>query len=170
MNREELRTVVVFDKDSCLGDTRHRWHLVPKDGPADWEAYSMACGGDAPLRGTVALARLLYPANLIHVCSGSNDSSRQVTEQWMTRNRIPYDAIYQRPAGDKRENWQLKVDYVNFLQASGLEVVLFAEDHPDVGPRIEAETGVPVLGVNPFYPEDTARLQQVARDGLGGGL
>lgn len=170
MNRDDIRTVAVFDKDSCLGDTRHRWHLVPKDGPADWDAYSMACGNDTPLPGTVAVARLLYPAHLIHVCSGSNASSREATLRWMDRHRIPYDEVYQRLEGDRRPNWLLKVDYVRHLQSLGLEVVLFAEDHPDVGPRIAAETGVPVLGVNPFYPEDTARLQQVTLDGMGGGL
>lgn len=170
MNRSDLKTVVVFDKDSCLADTRHRWHLVPKDGPADWEAYSLACGDDTPLPGTVTLARLLYPAHLVHVCSGSNDSSREVTLRWMDLHRIPYDEVYQRPAGDRRPNWQLKAEYVRRLQSLGLEVVLFVEDHPEVGPRIEAETGVPVLGVNPFYPEDAHKAQQAAVDGMGGGL
>jgi phosphoglycolate phosphatase-like HAD superfamily hydrolase len=171
LNREDLKTAVVFDKDSTLGDTRHRWHLAPGAGTEpDWDAYSAACLGDEPLPGPATLARLLHPYHQVHVCSGSNHSSRQVTLQWLTRCRIPYDALYQRSPGDFRKNWQLKAGYVNSLRALGVEVVLFVEDHPEVAAMIEAETGVPVLGVNPFYPEDLHKLHQVQGDGLGGGL
>jgi len=170
-DRSELKTAVVFDKDSTLADTRHRWHLAPGAGAEpDWDAYSAACLGDPLLPGPATLTRLLHPHHQVHVCSGSNDTSRQATLQWLTVHRIPYDALYQRPPGDRRKNWRLKTDYVNSLRALGVEVVLFVEDHPEVAAMIEAETGVPVLGVNPFYPEDAHKLQQVQADGMGGGL
>jgi hypothetical protein len=154
-------TAVLFDLDSTARNTRHRWHLAPVAPDTNWDPYALACADDLPIEGTLALARLLYPAHQVHFCSGSNACSRQVTLDWLGRHRVPYDAVYQRPTGDHRPNLEVKVGYIQSLRAAGTEVVLAVEDHPDVAAAIPGLTGVPVLGVNPFYPEDLEKLAHV---------
>jgi hypothetical protein len=171
LNREDLDTAVLFDLDSTLGDTRHRWHLSPMANPlSSWEAYCGARMGDVPLLGPVTLARLLYPHHQIHICSGSEASSGDVTRSWLNMHRVPYDVLKQRPEGDRRKNHVLKISYIEELHARGTRVVLFLEDHPEVAEEIPRATGVPVLGVNPFYPEDLEQFRSQVFDGAGGGL
>ena len=171
MNREDLKTAVVFDRDSCLSLTRHRWHLSPMADPErTWDDYCAAAGGDQPNPGAVRAARLHYPHHQVHVCSGSQDSAEAVTRRWLAEQHVPFDALRLRAAGDHTPNGALKARYVLELRAQGIEVVLFYEDHPDAAAEIYRLTGVPVLGVNPFYPDDAEKFRRQVFDGAGGGL
>jgi phosphoglycolate phosphatase-like HAD superfamily hydrolase len=166
-----LRTAVGFDLDSTLCNTRHRWHLSPMADPeSSWEKYCAARIGDTPIPGVVAAARLHYLYNQIHIWSGSESSSDQVTRRWLTRHRVPFDDLRQRPPGDDSPNAELKIRFIEELRAKGIETVLFFEDVPDVGRQIEEKTGVPVLVVNPCYPEDEEKFRRGTHDGRGGGL
>jgi hypothetical protein len=167
-----MKTAVLFDRDSTLGNTRHRWHLSPMRDPASsWAVYAAACIGDQPLPGPVAAARLHYPHHRVHICSGMDGSAREANRLWLARNDIPYDAIRLRPAGDTEiPNAELKVSYIFELRRRGVETVLCYEDWGPAAAEIHERTGVPVVGVNPFYPEDEAKFQQQAHDSVGGGL
>jgi hypothetical protein len=169
--RDRLKTAVWFDIDSCLADTRHRWGLSPMADPeSSWDIYCAARMGDLPIPGTVAAARVHYMHHQVHLFSGSEDSSGDVTRKWLDTFRVPYDGLRQRAAGDDRANADIKIGYIQDLQALGIEVILGYEDHQDVAPVVYARTGVPVVGVNPFYPQDAAKFQQAVLDGRGGGL
>jgi len=168
--RGNLNTAVIFDLDSCLADTRHRWHLSPMADPSStWTAYCAARLGDAPIPGTVAAARLHYPHHQVNICSGSEATAEEVTRAWLDLHRVPYDALVLRTDPDA-SNADIKVGYIEFLRSVGVEPVLFYEDHPDVAREIYERTGVPVAGVNPFYPQDAHKFQQQAFDNRGGGL
>lgn len=170
MSRGGLRTAVLFDLDSCLADTRHRWGLSPVADPSSsWDKYCAARMGDVPIPGTVAAARLHYPHHQVNICSGSEASAEQVTRAWLSLHRIPYDALVLRTDPDA-SNVDIKVDYIGFLRSLGIEPVLFYEDHPDVAGEIQERTGVPVLCVNPRYPEDAHKFQRAVFDNRGGGL
>jgi hypothetical protein len=155
------RTAVIFDLDSTTRDTRHRWHLAPVAPDTDWDPYALACADDLPIAGTITLARLLYPYHQVHFCSGSNEVSRGATLEWLCKHQVPHDALYQRPRWDHRPNLEVKVDYIRYLRSMGIEPALFVEDHPDVKAAIEEQAGVPVLGVNPFYPTDRSKLGHI---------
>lgn len=172
MDRSMLRTAVLFDRDSTLGGTRHRWHLSPMRDPASsWARYAAACIDDPPIPGTVAAARLHYPHHQIHVCSGMDGSAWDANLWWLRLHGIPFDGVRLRPAGDTEiPNADLKVSYILELRSRGIETVLFYEDWGPAAEEIHARTGVPVVGVNPFYPEDDAKFQQKVHDGVGGGL
>lgn len=170
MSRENHKTAVLFDLDSTLADTRHRWHLSPKADPSSsWAKYCAARMGDTPIPGAVAAARLHYPHHQVNICSGSEVSAEQVTRAWLDRHRIPFDALVLR-TDPLATNADIKVSYIEFLRSVGIEPVLFYEDHPAVATEIYERTGVPALGVNPFYPEDAHKFQQAPFDNRGGGL
>lgn len=171
MNRSELKTAIGFDLDSTLADTQHRWDLSPMADPSSsWDAYCAARLGDSPIPGTVTAARLHYQHHQVHIFSGSEASSERVTRKWLDFHRIPFDVLRQRPPGDHRPNALLKAGFIQELREQGIEMLLYYEDHGPVALEIPALTGVPVLGVNPFYGEDAHKFQQAAFDNRGGGL
>lgn len=169
-------TAVLADLDSTIADTRQRWHLSPMADPAlddpalDWVRYSKACVGDVPLPGTIRALKLHWTEHQIHLVSGSGDESRKERILWLRRHKVPYDYLRLRPPGDSTPNGELKVRYIEWLRERGIEVLLFYEDWPEAARLIWEKTGVPVLGVNPFYPEDEQRFAQGTLDGAGGGL
>jgi len=164
-------TAVMFDLDSVLADTRHRWGLSPAVNPATtWDDYAAACAGDSPLMGTVMVARLLWPHHQVHIVSGSPQSSWGHRAAWLDRHGVPWDYMRLRhPSEDGMRNGDLKIGYIETVRAAGVEVLLFAEDWGRAAEDIHEHTGVPVLGVNPFYPEDALKFQQLQVDGAGGG-
>jgi hypothetical protein len=171
MDRGALTTAVGFDLDSTLADTRHRWGLSPMSDPSsDWGRYCAARMGDTPFPGAVAAARLHYPHHRVYVFSGSEESSAAVTRQWLDLHRIPFDDIRQRPPGDNAPNGRLKARFICELRERGIEMLLYYEDHPQAAGQIEMLAEVPVLVVNPRYPEDEERFRRGAADGMGGGL
>ncbi len=151
--RRSLRSVVCFDLDSTLASTVHRRYLVPeiKAGMATWHDYALLCVKDTPIAGTVALARILWPSNLICIVSGRSNVAEDLTRAWLAQNAVPFDRLIMR--SDDAENGDIKVNAVRQFQEEGLSVELFLEDWAPVAEHITDQTDVPVLGVNPFDPE-----------------
>ena len=156
--RRSFRTVVCFDLDSTLADTSHRQPMIPdiKAGLKTWEDYSLACSGDSVMEAPALVARILYQKHLIHVVSGRDSVAASLTEKWLWRNGIPVDVLSLRPAGDDTPNGERKASYVRQLQEDGFEVELFIDDWPENAAVIRELTGVPVLVVNPCYPDRPA--------------
>ena len=168
MNRDDLKTAVLFDRDSCLSLTRQRWHLSPHANPASsWTAYNAAADKDVPNPGIVRAAQLAWPHYQVHVCSGSSRAAESVTRGWLTRWGVLVDGLKLREDGDERPAGLLKVSYITELRRRGIEVVLAYEDNRDDAGYITELTGVPVVGVNPFYPEDVVRSAHAVFDGAG---
>jgi hypothetical protein len=150
--RRTLRRVVCFDLDSTLASTVHRRYLIPavRAGQATWDDYSRLCPGDVPIEGSVTAARMLWPQRLIYIVSGRSTFAEDLTRAWLTRYAVPFDRLILRP--DDTPNVEFKVQVIKQLEADGLSVDLFFEDWGSTGTQIRAQTGVPVLGVNPFDP------------------
>lgn len=160
---ERPSTVVCWDLDSTLRLTKHRWHLAPTVNPeSSWPIYSRACEDDDPNVGHIAALRLHHLHHQTHIVSGADISSRPHTARWLDRQSIPYDRLTLADYSDgPRKNSAVKIEYIRMVQAEGLTVVLFYEDHPTVAEKIYGETGVPVVLGNPNYhpiAEGTAAL------------
>jgi hypothetical protein len=147
---------VGWDLDSTLASTMHRRYLVPeiKAGRATWDDYSDLSSDDAPVAGAVALARLLCAAgHPQYAISGRSGSARDRTLSWFRLHDVPMDRLILRPAGDRTDNKLFKVRQIHQLQDQGVKFCLFVEDWQPVAEYITEQTGIPVLGVNPFDPE-----------------
>lgn len=165
-----MTRAVLWDLDSTLANTSHRQHMVPlikaKAGPT-WEDYSMACTGDTPVEGTVALARLIasltvpvsdgltmqVSSNRVmqYGVSGRSEAARQLTLDWFAEHGVPLDNVYLRPDGDHTPNGKYKVRVIRRLRDKGIDVVLFVEDWKETADYIHDKTGVPVLVVQGDY-------------------
>jgi predicted kinase len=69
-------------------------------GPFDWHRV----GEDQPNPAVVDLVRALDAKAAIVVMSGRDESCRGLTEAWLARYEVPYDALFMRPTGDSRKD------------------------------------------------------------------
>lgn len=152
----------VFDLDSTVADTFHRQWMVeeittkPKfPGQKTWDDYSMECAKDTPMAGTVTLMRLLSAEAglLIFIVTGRSSRAKTITRHWLLQNHIPCDALLMRPEGDRTPNGEYKVAMIEKMRSLGYEPVIAFEDWAECGDYITKETGVPVVLVNPNYPD-----------------
>lgn len=150
--------VVAWDLDSTVFDTSHRQYLIDevKAKRATWEDYSMLCTGDTPIPGSVELMRILAQVTRQVAISGRSECATDVTWDVVRKFAIPLDEIFLRPDGDNIPNGLFKVGVVKRLETYGYKVRLFLEDWPPSAEFIRSTGGVPVMVVNPCYPEKTA--------------
>ena len=110
-------TVVMSDLDGTLANVDHRLHHI-LEPPADWEAFFLACGDDAPIERTISVLRHLHAAGYeIVIVSGRGDVAREETVAWLERYRVPCDRLLLRRRGDDRPDDAIKRDLV---EANGL--------------------------------------------------
>jgi hypothetical protein len=115
----------------------------------------MACAGDKPVDGAVALVRLLRGTGLPQYgVSGRNDSARAATWKWLRDHQVPLDDLFLRADDDFTPNGEFKVGVIERFRARGVEVVLFVEDWRETADYITEKTGVPVLLVKGDYLDD----------------
>lgn len=144
-------SIVVFDLDSTLADTRGRRQHLPVDaqGPADWIDYHVHCMADEPVRGTIQLAQLLYRLHRIVIVTARPDVAeiRELTVDWLDRHDVPCNDLILMPtdSGPSASAW--KVTVVEKLRADGAEVVLLVDDWGPNGRMIEEALDVPFLHV-----------------------
>jgi hypothetical protein len=147
--------IALWDLDSSLADTQHRHWIIPeiKAKAKTWDDYSMLCVDDTPILGPIAVMRAL-DSHFHFALSGRAECARRHTYQWAITHEIPLDELILRPTGSRVNVGVWKVSKIRYLQRMGFDISFMAEDNPDIGRRIHEETGVPVLGLNPFYLND----------------
>lgn len=150
------KPLACWDLDSTLARTLHRRYLVPfiKEGEATWHDYSMLCKDDEPIEGSVALMRELTGHSHLAI-SGRSSRALSMTWTWVRYHKVPLNGIVLRP--DDTENGAFKVRIVNALKALGADIRLFFEDYDVAAAEIREQTGVPVVGINPFDPPEEER-------------
>lgn len=149
--------VMLWDLDSTLANTLHRRHLIPniKAGQATWEDYSMLCEGDEPIEGSVALARELEDFSVQIAVSARNVCAQEKTRLWLLAHSVPLDgAILRPPEWNEAHSADWKVHVTKRMLELGADIRLWFEDNSEIAAYLRAETGVPVVGINPFEPGD----------------
>lgn len=156
----------LWDLDSTVRSTEHRRWIIPDivAGNATWEDYSMLCSGDTPIEGSVALMREAKDVSHIAV-TGSYECARNLTSIWLGKNDVPLSAVVMRPNGYLLDNEKWKVMVVQALWRAGADIRLFFEDWPGIAAYIKQETGIPVVGINPFYPAEEKEVSGLTISG-----
>jgi len=148
-----------WDLDSTLCDTLHRAPMVERIRSGrelvTWDDYSMLCSDDLPIEGSVALLReMAYgPGALPGIAiSGRSMCAEDLTWEWLKKHKVLLRAVILRPDGDHTPNGVWKSRVILSIKRLGGNVRLFFEDWDKAAEVIRKETGVPVVGINPFYP------------------
>ena len=105
--------IYLFDLDGTLADLGHRLDLIQQE-PADWNAFYMACGDDAPIWEVITVARALYESgHKLPIVSGRSEICRLITVAWLNKYRVPNSGVYMREAGDYREDNVVKSELLD---------------------------------------------------------
>lgn len=120
----------MFDLDGVLADVQHRLHLLA-GVPKDWDAFFAAAVDDPLLDEGAQLVRELASTDEIHYLTGRPESSRELTERWLRRHRLPAGAVVMRPDGDHRPARLFKLEQLRLLQR-GRTISCVVDDDPEV--------------------------------------
>jgi len=89
-----LPTVIIYDIDGTVAKMKHR-------SPFDWSRVHEDTVNE-PVADLVRECHLAgYP---VFAVSGRDGSCRELTENWLRANSIPFDGLFMRPAGDSRKD------------------------------------------------------------------
>lgn len=123
-----LERAVIFDMDGTLSDCSHRRHLVMGE-KKDWSEFHHRMGEDPPREAVVELARTLnWQSHHILIVTGRDESWRRQTELWLTFNRVPWWGLYMRPAGDRRDDTEIKRDILYRFLRSRFDIRFVVDD------------------------------------------
>lgn len=156
-----------WDKDSTLADSSQRHHMLAdcRAGRRTWGEYAAACVNDKPVEAAVTLMRLLGEFCHNIVMSGAEDCPE--ARGWLSTHLalwehgpLLYDDVRFRQPGDDIDNGLLKVRWIKEYQDKGYEFALYVEDWPVTAQLIREQTGIPVLVLNPCYPDELAALAE----------
>lgn len=126
---------VIVDVDGTLAEFHptqvHEWVL---GSAKQWDPF-FAHMAEAPVIEPVArLVKLLKAqGQQIIICSGRPDTHREHTHAWLTRNAIPFDAMYLRPDGhDHVDDEAVKEALLSTMREDGFEPWLVLDDRDAV--------------------------------------
>ena len=118
---------VVVDIDGVLSDAASRQHYL-EHPRRDWRAFFDACGEDPVIEEIKILLDLLDPALRVLLLTGRPARVHQLTEAWLDRYGIRWDALLMRTGGDYSQAREFKEEAVAELRRRGFDLRLAIED------------------------------------------
>lgn len=162
--------IVTCDLDSTLCDTGHRHRLIDRVNGTDWDAYSLACVGDAVVEPTRVLVWMLAKAGYeIHYVSGRTQAAFEQTRQWLTENMgFPEDGLWMdnTPGGDHFATFGGHAEYKlarlrEVEAATKKKIALHLDDWAEVKVTLE-DAGIPCLCVR--TPQEVVALVEQSQE------
>ena len=138
---------VVVDVDGTLANTQHRKQYV-ESRPKDWAAWNANMAQDTVHEDIRHLVVELSLRREVIICTGREETYRDVTEKWLTDNQIPFDKVFMRRAKDYRTDSVVKVELLDQIRQWHGEPWVWLDDRNQVVNAIR-EAGVRVLQVAP---------------------
>jgi hypothetical protein len=132
-------SAVIFDLDGTLAliDDRRAKSLL-WNGKMDWDTFfdPENIKLDKPNMPVIHMARVLKNAgHEIVIFSGRSDATREATEDWLEKFRVPFDRMIMRP-GVGADKWTkddvLKKRWLDQLLAEGVDIVCSFDDRDKV--------------------------------------
>ena len=139
---------IVFDIDGTLAGIEHRRHYVASK-PKNWKAFNAGMARDGVNWEIRFLLKTFWDlGHTIILCSGRESAMRDVTEEWLFQNEIPFTKLLMRKHGDFRADNFVKVELLAQIREEFGEPYLWFDDRNQVVDAIRAE-GIRVLQVAP---------------------
>lgn len=92
-----MKGTLFCDIDGTIADLAHRRVYVASK-PKNWPAFEKNMHLDAPIPHVIDAVRRMHAAGwTVVMCTGRGAQNKDVTEQWLKDNDVPYHAIYTRP-------------------------------------------------------------------------
>lgn len=122
----------IVDIDGTVANTEQRIHYIT-NGHKDWAAWHANAHKDEPIKQMVELLDMAVDTDIkIVLCTGRDEKCRQDTIDWFDNNDIPFDALYMRKAGDRRDDDVVKYELLQQIRADGYDPILVFDDRDRV--------------------------------------
>lgn len=145
-----LPDAVIFDMDGTLVDVRGVRHYVTGEH-RDFDSFHRASSFCPPNPKVAALAHSVHEQGMaVVVVTARKHCYRDLSVGWLHKYGVPFDAVFTRPAGDDRPDYQVKRD----IQAAVRErfnVLAAVDDNPQVL-ALWDEVGIRAVVVPGFDP------------------
>lgn len=126
-----LRTYI-FDIDNTIANNSKRIHHLHQK-PKNWDAWYKESQHDTPYWEIIELMDLAVSHDIkVVLCTGRDEFCRDDTVNWLADHDIPYDKLYMRPLGDRRDDSVVKRDLLKQIREDGYDPVLVFEDRDRV--------------------------------------
>lgn len=137
------RDAVIFDMDGTLADTGDLQRAIDAGDP-DYDAYHEKARNAEPLLWTVDAARRWESAEFdVLIVTARSEKYRDVTRDWLYRNRVRYSELLMRDFGDTRPDAEVKQDILRDVQTL-YKVWRAYDDNASVAAMFEAN-GIPTV-------------------------
>lgn len=131
---KERELFVIVDIDGTIADCEHRrHHLLCK--PKNWDAFFAEMQNDAPIESVSRLVRVLLSVGVYRVifCTGRGEEYRSQTESWLSKELGTFAPMLRgnllmRPAGDRRDDPQVKPELLGSLGIAPHNTAFILED------------------------------------------
>ena len=138
----------IFDMDGTLCDSDHRKHYLA-DGKKDWAGWFKDMHLDPVHEDVAQFYEYAVERNIpVFICTGRDDSSREVSQSWLDVNGFIVDELYMRHTGDRRDDSIVKKEMLEQIRALGYNPVLAFDDRDRVV-KMWRENGVRCFQVAP---------------------
>ena len=122
-SRKDLPYAFITDIDGTVA------HMNGKRGPFEWHNVGVD-DPDLPVIST--LQALKSTGAIILAVSGRDGSCRKETEDWLKKHKVPFDALFMRPAGDFRKDSIIKEEIYNNDIKDNYNIVMVFDDRDQV--------------------------------------
>lgn len=127
-----MKKLYAFDLDGTLCDITHRLHLIKREKP-DWPSFLRSCVSDIPKPWVINLLDLCRKQGEILILSGRSDEVEGYTRDWLHENKVMYDYLVMRKAGDYRPDDVLKKEMLeSFLRDKDFDLQFIVDDRQRV--------------------------------------
>lgn len=138
----------IVDIDGTVANNEHRIHYIT-NGHKDWDKWHANADKDEPIAEIVELLDMAVDKGIkIILCTGRDEKCREDTERWFDVNDIPFDKLYMRERGDRRDDDIVKYELLQEIRADGYNPVLVLDDRSRVV-KMWREQGLRCLQVAP---------------------
>jgi len=122
----------ICDIDGTIADTEHRIHYIT-NGHKDWNNWFAHAHKDEPISGVIQILDLASAAGIkILLCTARDEMCRPDTIEWLEEHKVPYDGLYMRKKGDRRDDDIVKFEMLEQIYELGYNPLLVFDDRDRV--------------------------------------
>jgi uncharacterized HAD superfamily protein len=122
----------IVDIDGTIANNEHRIHYIT-NGHKDWDNWHANAHRDEPITEVIDILRMAVSCNIaIVLCTARDEKCRKDTVEWLNANDIPYDALYMRKEGDRRNDDIVKFELLEQIYDAGYNPILVFDDRDRV--------------------------------------
>lgn len=128
----DKRKAIIVDLDGTLCDVEHRLHFI-KSEKKDWDSFHQNCEHDTvELWCQNLIAAMKAQGHTIILMTGRDDPYREITENWLVKNKISYDLLLMRKEKDFRPDQEVKSELYDEHVKKDFEIEFIVEDRDSV--------------------------------------